>query len=299
MPIRHAAVLVPGGGGNSPFTTPERACETGFAAGGQLTGLRAALLDADVPVYTCPARAGGGVMDADPGWCAFADGPDPLPQSMTMDSMGPVAVSGERLARFVTAMADEDGITDVHFVGYSMGGLISRDAVSRLRGTSIRARSLTAIGTPWFGSFVLRHEPQTLPLPPVVAEYVSTFIAGVRDGTAESRPIRTAADLAWVHGHEGVLDDLVLTLIAGTYFPTALTTDGQEVEANDGHVTRSGAWGIIDAPFALPQADRHELPDLHSNFLADLLELPWETAVNWDPRAFEIVVEAVRRASRR
>jgi triacylglycerol lipase len=292
MSRRHAVILVPGGGGNSPFTTPDEGCRTGLAAGGQLTALRAALLEAGLAVFTCPARIGGGVIDVDPGWGAFADGPAPRPAAETIDSKAPLSEAGENLTRFVTAMAHEHDFTDVHFVGYSMGGLSARDAAQRLMASGPRVRTLTSIGTPWLGSFVTGRDPATLPLPRVIAEYVSVFIGDVRSGIMGSEAPAVVRP-RMTRQYAGALDGITLCRIAATVFPTAMTTDGEEIEANDGHVTRSSALGIADGPDALPAAECFELPDLHSNYLADLLEEPWESAVNWDPRACEIVVDTV------
>lgn len=298
MHRRHAVVVVPGGGGNSPYTTPEQGCRSGFEAGGQLTALRAALLEAELPTFTCPARVGGGVMIADPGWGGFADGPDPLPPNQTIDSVAPVVQSGETLARFMSLLAEERGLTDFHVVGYSLGAVIGRDAIGRLRGSALRIHSLTSIGTPWLGSFAIRSAPENLPLPKVVRDHVRASIGEVRRGSVgDFDP--SPGDLPWLKGYEGVLDGLALTRIAGTYFPLVHTTDGFEFEANDGVATKSSALGIPEAASALPPAACFELPDLHSAYLADLLELPWETALNWDPRVCAIVVDAVLQASGR
>lgn len=298
MKQQHAVVLVPGGGGNSPYTTPEQECRSGFAAGGQLTALRSAFLEADIPAFTCPARVGGGVIEADDGWGGFADGPSPQPDDRTIDSVAPVSQSGEQLARFISLLAEEHGLTDLHVVGYSLGAVIARDAIGRMLGSAPRIHSLTSIGTPWLGSFAVRHAPEHLPLPKVIRDHVTSSIGEVRRGAVgDFAP--SPGDLPWLRGYEGVLDGLALTRIAGTYFQAASTSAGEELETNDGVATKSSALGRSDSLVALPPAACFDLPDLHSAYLADLLELPWETALNWDPRVCVIVVDAVLQASHR
>jgi pimeloyl-ACP methyl ester carboxylesterase len=299
--MTRAVVLVPGGGGNSPFTTPDHHCATGLAAGGQLTALRAAILEAGFPAFTCPARVGGGIMDADPGWGGFADGPAPLPADGTIDSVAPVRESGERLARFIAYLAADAGVTEVDLVGYSLGGIIGRDAIGRLLqgGPSVRVRSLTSVATPWLGSFVLLLDPESLPLPRAIVEFVAPFLGQV-DATVSSSPRdRTPRPPVWARGYDHVLDGLPLTRIAGTYFPESPIAEGSaldRLEANDGFCTRTSALALGADPVALPPATCFELPDLHSNFLSDLIEEPWERGINWDPSTLAIVVEALQRA---
>lgn len=300
--MTRCVVLVPGGGGNSPFTTPDHGCASGLAAGGQLTGLRGTLLDAGMAAFTCPARVGGGIMDADPGWGAFADGPEPLSADMTLNSVAPASDSGDRLARFVTHLQGTAGVTEVDFVGYSLGGIISRSAIRQLQraGSSVRVRSLISVGTPWLGSFVGKYDASTLPLPPVVAEYVSSFITSVRSTVAMEPGDSPANQPAWATGYDHVLDGLPLTRIAGVYFPEGDVFDASGVqlgvlEANDGHCTESSALAIDADTISLPPADCFTLPDMHSNYLADLLEVPWERSINWSPATYDIIVEAIRR----
>lgn len=299
--MTRTVVLVAGGGGNSPFTTPDRDCATGLAAGGQLTALRAAVLDAGFSAYTCPSRVGGGVMEADAGWGGFADGPPPMPAELTIDSVAPVPESGERLARFISHLAAESGVTEVDLIGYSLGGVIGRDAIGRLQqaGSPVRVRSLMSVATPWLGSFVLRYDAASLPLPPPIAAFVASFIGEV-DSTVSSVPRdRTRRKPVWAEGYDHVLDGLPLTRVAGTYFPESAIEDGDEMgrlDANDGFCTKVSALALDADPVALPAAACFEVPALHSNYLADLIDLPWDRGVNWHPDTCAIVVEALRRS---
>lgn len=299
--MTRVVVLVAGGGGNSPFTTPERDCATGLAAGGQLTALRAAVLDAGFPAYTCPSRVGGGVMEADAGWGGFGDGPPPMPADLTIDSVAPVHESGECLVRFIDRIAAESGADEVDLIGYSLGGVIGRDAIGRLQqaGSSVRVRSLISIATPWLGSFVIRYDPASLPLPQPIIDFVASFIGDV-DSTVSSVPRdRTRREPVWAHGYDHVLDGLSLTRVAGTYFPASPIegSDGMNrLEANDGFCTSVSALALGADPIALPMADCWDVPALHSNYLADLIDEPWDRGVNWHPDTCAIVVEALRRS---
>lgn len=303
LAVTRTAVLIPGGGGNSPFTTPDQACTTGLAAGGQLTALRAALLDEGISVFTCPSRVGGGIMDSDSDWGAFADGPSPLSADMTINSVAPVTESGEQLAHFITYLAANAGITEVDLVGYSLGGIIGRDATQRLQlaGSSVRVRSLISVGTPWLGSFVLNFDPASLPFPPAIVSFVSPFISDVNSTVSDVARDRTPRQPVWANGYDHVLDGLPLTRVAGTYFPESAITDesGNSIgvlAANDGFATHLSALAVDADPIALPPANCFEVPDLHSNFLADLIEVPWERSINWDPVTWAIVVEAIQSA---
>ena len=299
--MTRVVVLIPGGGGNSPFTTPDRDCATGLAAGGQLTALRASVLDAGFPAYTCPARVGGGVMEADPGWGGFADGPPSLPADLTINSVAPIPESGEHLARFISYLAAESGVTEVDLIGYSLGGVIGRDAAGRLQqaGSPVRVHSLISVGTPWLGSFVLRYDSASLPLPQPVIDFVASFIGEV-DSTVSSVPRdRTRLKPVWAEGYDHVLDGLSLTRVAGTYFPESAIQDGDErgrLDANDGFCTKVSALALNADPVALPTAACFEVAALHSNYLADLIGVPWDRGVNWHPDTCAIVVEALRRS---
>lgn len=303
MAVTRSVILIPGGGGNSPFTTPDQGCAAGLVAGAQLTALRAALLDEGMSVFTCPSRVGGGVMDSDSEWGAFSDGPPPLPTEMTINSVAPVPDSGERLAHFISHLATNVGITEVDLVGYSLGGVIGRDAIQQLQraGSSVRVRSLTSVATPWLGSFVLNYDLASLPLPPAVATFVSSFIGDVDSTVSDVPRDRLRRAPVWASGYDHVLDGLPLTRVAGTYFPESAIKDesGNEIGvlgANDGFLTQKSALALDADPIALPPATCFEVPDLHSNYLADLIEEPWERSINWDPVTCAIVIEAIQNA---
>ncbi|MDR3661589.1 MAG: hypothetical protein P4L86_14585, partial [Mycobacterium sp.] len=165
-PASQAVVIVSGGDATSPFTTPDQACATGLAAGNTDTALREYLVGQGYTVYTSPAMAGRGQVVDQTGFGAFGVCPNTLPENMTVNSTGSIDTAGEHLARFLNWLHTEKGVTDVDFVGHSMGGLYSRSAIRVLATTNspVRIRSLTTIGTPWQGSYLSDYANDIIPL---------------------------------------------------------------------------------------------------------------------------------------
>lgn len=152
-----AVIIVSGGAAVSPFTTPNRACKTGFAAGSTDTFMRQFLIEKGYRVFTSPAMTGNGPVMAEAGDEAgpFSDCPPSLPDRMTVNSTGDIQLAGVHLAKFVEYLRRQHGIHEVHFVAHSMGGLYSRSAVQYLqqKRSKIKVLSLTTLGTPWQGTY--------------------------------------------------------------------------------------------------------------------------------------------------
>ncbi|MGB2852130.1 MAG: hypothetical protein WBC01_10735, partial [Solirubrobacterales bacterium] len=110
-----------------------------------------ALLGAGLKVFTAPV-AQGGKQPPDP--CSGAG--EPLPTgAMTIDSNGEIDDNGAALALFLGFLRDNYGVTEVHIVGHSDGGLWSRSALTQDGAyAGISVLSLTTLGTPHTGSFV-------------------------------------------------------------------------------------------------------------------------------------------------
>lgn len=287
---RRAAVIVSGGGSISPFTTPDRACGVGLAAGGTDTALRAALLDAGITTFTAPATVGRGQAVEDPGWSGFAEPPVILPADMTVNSVGDVEDSAACLARFLGHLHEEYGVHEIDIVAHSLGGIIARSAHMQALAVGVpwTIVSLTSIGTPWLGSFVRHYDLADMPMPEPAASYAHSLMGAMR----RSRELVAAAGTApiWSAGKEHGLDGLVLTRIAGTYF----TGEG-EPYPHDGMSSRSSAWAIDADPVNFPAATCHDVPGVHSIYFARLMDLDWERSITWDPRVMDMVVEAVAR----
>ena len=285
---RRAAVIVSGGGSISPFTTPDRACGVGLAAGGTDTALRTALLDAGITTFTAPATVGQGQAVEDPGWSGFAEPPAVLPAQMTINSVGDVEDSAACLVRLLGHLHEEYGVHELDIVAHSLGGIIARSAHMQARAARVpwEIVSLTSIGTPWLGSFVRHHDLESMSMPEPAASYAYSLMGSMRRG----RELVAAAGTApiWSRGKEHGLDGLVLTRIAGTYF-----TGDDEPYPHDGMASRGSAFAAGGDPVVFPPATCHEVPDVHSIYFARLMDLEWERSITWDPRVMDLVVEAV------
>jgi len=154
VPSSHAIVLVSGGAAVTPFTTPDLAAGSGQPAGNTMTALRRRLLDAGASVYTAPARIGAGRVTEDAGWEGFADAPGPLPEAMTINSVGGIDEAGAALDAFLAHLAADHGIESLDLVGHSMGGLFARAAIGRRDPAAAPVRRLVTLGTPWTGALL-------------------------------------------------------------------------------------------------------------------------------------------------
>lgn len=300
QPAARAVVVVSGGNATSPFTTPERACASGLAAGNTDTALRQDLLDHGYQVFTSPAMAGRGpVVDQD-GFGAFGDCPITLPEIMTVNSTGSIDTAGEHLARFFTYLRDNHGISELDVVGHSMGGLYSRAAIRVLQslGSPIRIRSLTTIGTPWQGTYLSDYAHGVTPKSACLGDRFCE--AAMDDMKAEidrlvagsGREVNQAYLMGpggWNEYQAGVLDDIPVTLIAGNRFAAPSAPASPSVWPNDGIVAESSALAVDVSERVLPNRRCHTFDDTHSIFVSDAAGLPWETGLTWDPRVHDVV----------
>ena len=299
-----AVVIVSGGAAVSPFTTPKQACGRGLAAGNTDTFLREGLLAAGFPVFTSPARVGAGEVLEDAGWSGFSACPKVLPAELTVNAVGDIDEAGRSLARFTLYLAAEHDVTDVDLVGHSMGGLFSRAAIRELcdAGASVRVRSLTTIGTPWQGSYAADYAIGEVPLSecagdPDCEEIVRQFAklgTAVSEGAGEQVTARylMGAD-GWNASQAGALERIPTTLIGGDRFDVP---GSPEVWPNDGLVQLASALALDVSTDVLPRPERLTFSDVHSIYFADLLGLPWKTALTWDPLVLEAVVRALENA---
>lgn len=310
-----AVVIVSGGGAVSPFTTPDEACSSddGFlAAGNSDTALREFLLAQGKQVFTAPAMVPWGtVVEPDPeSFGPFKDCPITLPESMTIMSAGDIDASGEKLARFVNFLHSDYGVTDVDFVGHSNGGLYSRAATRVLRQTQapITVRSITMLGTPNNGSVPGSYTWAEFSRADCMGEtFCETFneqwvsyAAQVDLGLNREDTFKYLdGPPGWNNAQAGYLDDIPVTLLAGTFF----TADGGDPRMwpYDGIVSRYSAWaeGVSDA--VIPHRTCWEAPLTHSIFVSDAYNqivkptdlLEWDSAITWNSQALERVNQAI------
>lgn len=310
-----AVVIVSGGGAISPFTTPDEACssEEGFLeAGNTNTAMREYLLSMGKQVYTAPAMVPWGeVADPDPqSFAPFKDCPIVLPESMTIMSGGDIDASGEKLARFITYLNTEYGVTDVDLVGHSNGGLYGRAATRILKQTEspVSVRSLTMLGTPNNGSvpgsYTWGEYTKQDCLGDVFCETFNqqwlTYAAQTDLGLNREDTFKYLdGPPGWNSAQAGYLDDIPVTLLAGTL----LTAEGGNptMWPYDGITSRHSAWAQGVSDEVIPHRTCWEAPLTHSIFVSDAYNqimnpttpLDRQSALTWNTEALTRVNEAI------
>jgi triacylglycerol lipase len=305
-PASQAVVIVSGGDATSPFTTPDQACATGLAAGNTDTALREDLLKQGYTVFTSPAIAGRGQVVDQTGFGPFGICPVTLPDNMTVDSTASIDTGGEHLARFLNWLHSEKGVTDVDFVAHSMGGLYSRAAIRVLTSTNspVHVRSLTTLGTPWQGSYLLDYANGILPLTDCLGDKLcESGMKGMKDealrlvagGAREVNQAYLMGKTGWNEFQSGVLDKIPVVMIAGNRF----TVPGQANPAvwpNDGLVALRSAQAADVADSVLPHRRCYTFDNTHSIFVSNAAGLDWNTALTWDPKVLDVVHQAIENA---
>ena len=302
---KRAVVIVSGGDAVSPFTTPEQGCATGLAAGNTDTALREYLLKQGHQVYTSPAmNARGPVVEQD-GFGAFGGCPVVLPEWMTVNSTADIDLAGVHLGRFLGYLQETYGITDVDLVGHSMGGLFSRAGIRDLSVTNstIHIDSLTTIGTPWQGSLLGDFASGAIGLDVCQGDtFCEKSMEAFKERTAQVQ-IGASQEVTdhyldgtggWEAFQAGVLDNIPVTLIGGTYFDSVAGDAGYW--PNDGIVALSSALAVDVPSSVLPRRTCHTVHDTHSIFVSEAAAAEWTTALTWDPAVLKTVDEALSPA---
>ena len=304
-PSDSAVVLVSGGDTQTPYTTPDAACEQGLPAGMTHTALRKRLLDAGFRVFTAPSMNGPGVARSTGGFGDFADGPPPLPAALTVNSVDAIDLGGEHLAAFVYELYERAGVRSVDLVGHSMGGLFSRSAIRQLRSAngSVTVRSLVTIGSPWRGSFVgdvvLGYEDRSLLAGERVVEAAADQLESARverpGGLLEQVTMRfldgSPGAPGWNDEQRGVLDGIPVSAIGGD----RCVHPGGDPRAwpNDGLVATASQVADGIGEDVVPQITRHRFPVVHSLTFTGLLGLGDAGAMTWNPAVLDCVVAAL------
>lgn len=302
-----AVVIMSGGGAVTPFTTSEEACKTGLAAGNSDTALREFLLKEGKQVFTAPANdTWGTVAEPDPNsFGAFGDCPEALPEYLTVMSSGDIDSSAHRLALFVEYLHEQYGITDVDFVGHSNGGLYSRGAIRILKQTEspVTVRSLTMLGTPNEGAFPTEFAAGEIEIDACQADefcvkfneawlkYAGTVDKGLN---AEDTERFLMGEGNWNQAQEGFLDEIPVTLLAGTYWENE---QGKlSLWPFDGIVPKESALAVNLSDKIIPHRTCWTAPLTHSIFVSNFANLEWDTALTWNAEALEQVKLAIDRA---
>jgi len=92
-----------------------------------------------------------------------------------------------------------------------------------------------------------------------------------------------------------VLDDIPVFTVGGTYF----TAEGGDPELwpNDGIVTEFSAHGTGLPASVAPRHQYASFPVTHSIFVSNLLGLPWETGMTWNPEVLASVDDHLRHVA--
>lgn len=298
---KRVAVMVSGVGSISPFTTPSEGCESGLSAGSTDAYVRDYLLAEGIDVYTAPVMMGP--VEVSPSATLeeggpYGDCPQQLSPDLTIDSIGSVFTGGEHLAAFINYLNEEYGVTEVDLIAHSLGGIFTRNGIKTLQENSspVTVRSLTTIGSPW--------EPVMLAVPPYDPENAcdgSEICKEVLGMLIPIEPVRQIVDFfqpesfdAWTNDQEGVLDDIPVTLIAGTYF----TKEAGRADKwpNDGYVQYSAATARSVPDSVLPIRSCFVQPFTHSPFTSALVGDTPESAITWNDQTGQIVANAIRVA---
>jgi triacylglycerol lipase len=164
-----AVLLVSGFETNSPFTSPYTSPNPALTCDGKEgsewnpqkpeadppVGIAYALKQAGYDVFTAPVSKGGGTAPITPPMVCTGPG-EPVPKRDTViNSNGGTAANGIALANLVAFLRDNYGVTDLHVVGHSDGGLWSRSGITQNAAyAGVTIQSLTTLGTPHTGSYL-------------------------------------------------------------------------------------------------------------------------------------------------
>ena len=297
-----AVVIVSGGGAISPFTTPTRACKTGYAAGNTDTFMRSYFLKRGYRVFTSPAMAGRGKVVEQPGEGGpFGKCPKALPSYMTVNSAGDIELAGTSLAAFVRFLNRKHGVKEIDFVAHSMGGLFSRSAIHYLQetGSPVKIRSLNTMGTPWGGA-IFGDSPD--PGNPKAACDGFAVCEALIDVFGSRAPvILTEMKSAYMaelnNDNAGVLKKIPVTMVAGDYFQKDGGTP--RVWPNDGIVTVDSAMARAASDAVINHRRCHLLPGgTHSIYISKEVGLPDDTGITWNNQVGAWLLDAIRNSSK-
>lgn len=294
-----AVVLISGVLSTTPFTTPDAACATGFAAGNTFTFLRSFLLEAGFRVFTAPQRVGDGQVEetADTFIGPFGSCPERLPTWMTVNTTAGIDHGAMRLRAFVDLLHFSYGITEIDLVGHSMGGLLARELIAGLvrAGHRVAVRSLTTIGSPWTRAMISAATNPDVPQPTDGLATDESFVAVLRDAEPEIFELRKQIGIGypeWAASLGTTLTGIPVTLIGGSFFDKVGGTSDQW--PNDGVVQLAASTAVTVSSEVLPDRRVHVLPLTHSLFVSASSGLEPNTSLTWNPDVGGIIVEFLR-----
>ncbi len=295
-------VLVSGVDSVTPFTTPDAACTSGLSAGTTWAFMRDYLTQQGFKVYTAP------VMDTesdpvpptldDTVRGPFGGCPEQLGTDVTIRSIHTPIEGGQHLAAFINLLREQYGVTSIDVVAHSLGGIFARNGLHELKmgGSPVTVRSFTTLSSPW--------EPVMLAVPPYDPPKACDgfeLCMGIVEGLETIPAVREIVDsfqpdvfIPWTEQQVGVLDNVPVTLVAGTMF----TKPGGNPDKwpNDGFVQYSASTARTVPDNVLPIRACYAFPFAHSPFTARLVGAPDDQSVTWNAAVGSVVATAIRRA---
>jgi pimeloyl-ACP methyl ester carboxylesterase len=285
----------------SPFTTPEHACASGLSAGATNSFIRDYLTEHAIPVFTAPVMVGPGEVPAELPAAQggdFGECPEQLPADLTVDSTNSVATAGKHLASFLGYLHEQYGVEQVDLIAHSLGGVFTRNAIRELQEQSspVTVRTLTTLGSPWESSLMANTSD-------VPAEACGGF-ALCEVFMADLLAVPTIQQIldflkpdsinAWNEQQVGVLDDIPVTLVAGTYFTKSAGTETKW--PNDGFIQYDAATARNVPDSVLPQRACFSEPFTHSVYTSRYAGDTPSSAITWNDQSGLIVLNAIHSA---
>jgi len=266
-----------------------------------LTQLRESFIAAGFKVFTAPVMNGRGpVVDPEPSsFGAFGEQPEVLPAEVTINSVADIDLDGEHLARFLVWLAESHGAREIALLGHSNGGLFARSGLRVLRDTNaeVKIRKLITLGTPWLGAIPTRVALGELDASvcgddAFFASFLPAAAARIKEGDQGLAHTNTVGYLqgpnGWNAAQRGVLDQVNVLLIGGTYLRTGAEPT---IWPNDGIVPEFSALATDIDPGIVPNATRASYPVTHSIFISHLMQLDWQTAMTWNSPVINTAID--------
>lgn len=235
----------------------------------------------------------------------FTGCPRQLPESMTILSTGDWNAGGERLARFLSYLRTEYGITDVDLVGHSNGGMWSRAAIKVLKETDspIKVRSLTTLSAPHTGATPPRFLAGEIDISACAGNAFceksvkgwGQFVKAVDKGLSALNTYRyTSGPNGWNAAQGKALHGIPVTLLAGSYLQ--VSGGDPSLWPYDGTVPRNSALALDVSSEVIPWRSCWQGPLLHWIGWSDQLGLPRTTSITDNPKAMARVNQAIDEA---
>ena len=295
------AVIISGVASVSPFTTPDQPCTEGQSAGATDSFIRDYLENESIQVFTAPVMAGPGQVPSelpqDKGG-PFGNCPEQLPAELTVDSTNSVDTAGKNLSAFISYMHEKYGVRQVDLIAHSLGGIFTRNAIRELQShnSPVEVMTLTTIGSPWESPIMANTSSD-----PVQACDGFELCEGFMEELVAIPSINNILNFLapesinqWTQEQTGVLDNIPVTLIAGTYFSKVAGNSAKW--PNDGFIQYSAATARNVSDSVLPIRACFTEPYTHSVYTSHFAGDAPDSAITWNAQTGLIILNAIRTA---